>query len=178
MALFYSLSRCGLLVVALTFVAGCGDEDPGSTPAPPTAPTPPPPSGVAVISGNWTGASSFQQNGIFYNSNTTATLTQNDRAIAGTIRFTSSGWESWRADVSGTVAGTSPDTQFVGTITVQSNSTTGTGICTGNVVMAGRSIANSMRWEAQQLTLSSNVPTQPASACMGTVFTPVLTFTR
>ena len=92
--------------------------------------------------------------------------------------FTSPGWEGWRANFSGTLAGTSPDTQFVGNVTMTAPSNTGTGQCVGEVTMAGRSIASSMRWEAPSITLSPDVPTQPASACRGTVFTPVWIFFR
>lgn len=175
-------SRSGAaLIVALLIVAGCsgGNGNEGGDPSTPTAPTgPPPPSGVALIAGNWTGTSDFQQNGIRFIANTTATFTQNDRGIAGTVRFTSPGWEGWQATVAGTLAGTAPDTQFVGNVVLQSPSATGTGVCNGQMTMAGPSVATSMRWEAPTLTMSPNVTTQPASACQGTVFTVVWIFTR
>jgi hypothetical protein len=172
--------RCGALLFVTFLAIGCGGGDDPSTPAGPSspAPTPPPPSGVAVISGTWSGTSDFQQNGTRYVSNFTATIGQNDRTIQGNIRFTSAGWENWQATISGTVAGTSPDTQFVGTIDMQAPSRTGTGICTAQVTMAGPSLAASMRWEAPRMFFTNNVPTQPLNACMGEVFTPVWIFFR
>jgi hypothetical protein len=168
-----------LLPVLLSLSCGGGDDG-GSSTTTPMSPTPttPPPSGVATISGNWNGTSDFQQNGIRRVSNTTATITQNDRAVEGTVIFTSPGWEGWRANLTGTLAGTSPDTQFVGTVTVQSPSSTGTGICLGNVSMAGRSVSSGMRWEAPVLTMTSDVPSQPASACRGNLYTLVWIFFR
>lgn len=168
-----------LFLLASLAAAGCGDESDSGNPGSPTGPSnPPPASGVANISGSWNGTSDFQQNGVRYISNTTASITQNDRNVEGTIRFTSQGFTDWQARFSGTLAGTSPDTQFVGIVTVESASSTGTGICTGQMTMAGRSISNSMRWEAPSFTMASNVPTQPASACRGQFFTPVWIFFR
>jgi len=172
-------SCCRLLVLVSLLASGCGGSDDPGDPAPPTAPTPQPPSsGVANISGNWSGTSDFQQNGVHSVSNTTATITQNDRNVEGTVRFTSPDFAGWQARFTGTVAGTSPDTQFVGTVTVESPSSTGTGVCTGQMTMAGRSISNSMRWEAPSFTMVSNVPTQPPHACRGQLFTPIWIFFR
>jgi hypothetical protein len=174
-------SRSIVLVCAAVLAVSCGgggnNDDSGSSPTAPTQPAPPP-SGVASVAGSWNATSDFQQNGIRYVSNATATITQSDRSVEGTVRFTSPGWEGWVATFSGTLAGTAPDTQFVGTVMVQSPSSTGTGVCQGEVTMAGPSVGNRMRWEAPSLTLSSNVPTQPASACRGTVFTLVWIFFR
>lgn len=173
--------RFAVLLLPVLLSLSCGGSDSGgSTPTTPTSSTPttPPASGVATIAGDWNGTSDFQQNGIRYISNTTATITQNDRAVQGSVVFTSPGWEGWRANLSGTLAGTSPDTQFVGNVTVQSPSSTGTGLCVGQVTMAGRSVASGMRWEAPMLTMSSDVPTQPASACRGDLFTLVWIFFR
>lgn len=178
----YVASHCLAVLLIALLAGGCAgsDDDGGSTPPPAASPTPtpPPPSGVASVAGNWNGTSDFQQSGVRFISNTRATLTQNDRTVQGSVTFTSPGWEGWRGTVLGTVAGTAPDTQFIGNVTVQSNSTTGTGICTGDVTMVGPSISTFMRWEAPTLTISSNVPTQPPNACRGTVFTVVWIFNR
>jgi hypothetical protein len=170
---------CRLLpLLAVFFMTGCGggSDDPGT----PTSPSPPPPpaSGVAVIAGEWSATSDFQQNGVRYISNMTASVVQTDRNVEGTFRFTSPGFTDWRGRFSGTLAGTSPDTQFVGNVTVEADSATGTGICTANVTMAGRSVSNSMRWEAPSFTMTSNVPTQPPHACRGQLFTPLWIFFR
>jgi hypothetical protein len=174
------LVRAVVLLVLVLLSVSCGEgNDRGGASPNSASPTPVPPvSGVASIAGDWNATSDFQQNGIRYISNTTATITQNDRAVQGTVRFTSPGWEGWQATFSGTLAGPSTDTQFVGNVRVQSPSSTGTGTCVGEVTMAGRSVSSSMRWEAPTLTLSSDVPTQPASACRGTVFTLVWIFFR
>lgn len=174
--------RFAVLLLPL-LVSSCGGGGNGGSSPTPTAPTStapntPPASGVATISGNWNGTSDFQQNGIRYISNTTAAITQNDRAVQGSVVFTSPGWEGWRANLSGTLAGTAPDTQFVGNVTVQSPSSTGTGICVGEVTMAGRSVSSAMRWEAPMMTMSSDVPSQPASACRGNLYTLVWIFFR
>lgn len=172
------ISRRFLPLLAVLFVAGCGggSEDPGS-PTSPTSPTPPPASGVAVVSGEWSGTSGFQQSGVTYINNMTASVTQSDRTIEGTFRFTS-GLTDWRGQFTGTLAGTSPDTQFVGTLTMQANPSTGTGMCRSTVVVAGRSVSNSMRWEAESFTMMNEVSTQPASSCRGQFFTPVWNFFR
>jgi hypothetical protein len=173
-----SITRRALPVLALLFVAGCGGSDnENSSPAGPSA-TPPPPSGVAVVSGEWNATAGFQQNGVTYISNMTASVTQTDRNVDGTFRFTSPGFSDWRGRFTGTLAGTSPDTQFVGTLTMQADPSTGTGLCRSSVVVAGRSISNSMRWEAESFTMVNDVPTQPASSCRGQFFTPVWIFFR
>ncbi len=173
-----------VLLTGLLTVSGCGDSDKilagSSAPTGTTLTTPsnPPPSGVAIITGPWSGTSDFQQNGIRYISNFTGDITQIDRHVEGTVRFTSPGWEEWVGRFNGTLAGTQPDTQFVGTLTLQSNSATGTGICSGQTIMAGPSRARSMRWEAPHITLSSNVSSQPPSACRGQVFAIIWIFFR
>lgn len=172
------ISHRFLPLLAVLFVAGCGSgsEDPG-TPTSPTSPTGPPPSGVALVSGEWSGNAGFQQNGVTYINGMTASVTQSDRNVEGTFRFTS-GFTDWRGQFTGTLAGTSPDTQFVGTLTMQASASTGTGMCRATVVVAGRSVSSSMRWEAESFTMTNEVPTQPASSCRGQFFTPVWIFFR
>lgn len=169
--------RCAVVLTAALAVAACSDES--GSPAPPAAPTPPPgptapppPSGVANISGSWNGAFGFQQNGVQSNPSLTASINQNDRAITGTMQFTTPGWEGWRATINGLVAGNTPDTQFVGTIEIVTPSTTGTGICSGQATFAGRAMTNSIRWDAESITLSSNISSQPPEACRGRLLLP------
>jgi hypothetical protein len=176
-----SACRVLALLVVMLVAAGCGDDDGGSSSptGPGNRPSNPPPSGVALIAGNWNGTSDFQQGGQRFVSNLTATVTQFDRQVEGNIRFTSPGWEAWNATFTGQVAGTSPDTQFTGNVTLLSPSTTGTGTCIGTAVMAGRSINTVMRWEAPSMNLVTNGPTPtPPGGCRGEVFTLVWIFGR
>ena len=174
--------RCAAVCLAVVFVISCGKNDSGGST---TGPTPvgntaqnPPPSGVALVSGNWNGTSDFQQGGVRYISNVTATLTQFDRRVEGTVRFTSPGWEGWVATVSGQVAGTSPDTQFTGNIVFTTPTTTNTGTCGGQTVMAGKSINTGMRWEAPSMNLTPNGPGAADAACRGEILTLVWIFGR
>ncbi len=174
----------GLLVLSVAILAsGCSDESAGggspTGPTPPVTTAPPPASGVTNISGNWSGGQfGFQQNGVHSFSNITATITQSDRSVSGSLTFTSPGWEGWHATFTGSLAGNAQESQFVGNFMVQSNSTTGTGICSGQVVFAGRSTFNAMHWEALTMTMVSNVPTQPSTACRGEVLTLVTSLLR
>lgn len=131
-----------------------------------------------MIAGNWNGTSDFQQGGVRFISNTVATIGQNDRNVTGNIRFTSAGWEGWQANFSGTLAGTAPDTQFVGNIVLQAPSSTGTGVCSASFTMAGPSIGTSMRWETPVILMTNNVSTQPINSCRGQLLTLVWIFFR
>lgn len=171
--------RALLVLAAAALVSGCSGESGGG--ASPAGPTPPgtTPSGVVNISGDWpSGQFVFQQNGVHTFTNVTASITQSDRSVTGSLQFTSAGWEGWHATFSGSMAGIAQDSQFVGNFLVQSNSTTGTGICTGQAVFAGRGTPTSMHWEAPTLTMASNVPTQPSSACRGQLLTLVTSLLR
>ena len=175
--MFQKVIRYALLLTSVLVVA-CSDE-PGGGAGTPTAPTstpgptaPPPPSGVANISGSWVGAFGFQQNGIQSNPDLIATISQNDRTVSGAIQLTTPGWAGWRASINGLLAGNRTDTQFVGTIEMTTPSSTGTGICSGQATFAGKSVSNSIRWDAQSITLVSNVSTQPTYACRGTLLLP------
>jgi len=176
MSVIASARRAWPLAVLL-FACACGSESTTDSPTTPSDTTPPP-SGVASIAGSWNATSDFQQNGTRYISNMTATLTQNDRTVEGTFRFTSAGWQDWNGRISGVLVGNQGETQFAGTVLVESNSFTGTGICTGQMSLQGRVTSSSMRWEGPSFTMRSNVASQPASACRGELFTPVWIFFR
>jgi len=167
------------LFVMLLLATGCGKDDSGSSnpTAPGNTPSNPPASGVALVSGNWTGTSDFQQGGVHYVSNFTATVTQFDRNIEGTIRFTSPGWEGWTATFTGQVAGTNPDSQFTGNITMTTPTSSGTGTCGGQTVMAGKSINTSMRWESLSMNLVTN-GSSSGGTCRGEILTLVWIFGR
>ena len=161
------------LAVAMSLVcaAGCGGggEDSTGLPTSPSSPSSPPASGVPLVLGEWTGTSDFEQ----ANNNhliTTLSLTvtsQNDQNIEGSVRFTASGWESWRGTFTGTLSG-AVDPEFVGTIRLQSEPTTGSGQCIGQMTMSGRTTTRTMRWDSPMLTMSPTVASQ-APACLGTV---------
>jgi hypothetical protein len=174
-----SASRLLALFAMLLLATGCGKDDNGSNPTGPgNTPSNPPPSGVALISGNWTGTSDFQQGGVRFVSNLTATVTQFDRNVEGNIRFTSPGWEGWNATFTGQVAGTNPDSQFTGNITLTTPTTTGTGTCSGQTVMAGKSVNTVMRWESLSMTLVPNGSGAASGACRGELLTLVWIFGR
>lgn len=160
-----------LLLASLLAAAGCG----GGSDAAPTSPTPTgppastPPSGVPNIAGNWSGTSDFERaNNTHTITTVTLVVTQNDRTVQGTIRFPDAGWESWRGTFAGTLSGT-VDPEFVGIISLQSEPTTGTGVCTGQMSMSGRTLTNSMRWDAATLTMSPSAGPTEQQACLGTV---------
>ena len=137
-----------------------------------------PPSGVADISGTWSGTSDWEQRGVHAISPVTVSIDQDDRVARGTLAFTSPAYERWRGTISGTVAGTAPDTQFVGTIALRAPSTTGTGTCTGTAVFSGRSASDSLRWDTTQMNVASGDDGQPESACRGLLRSVVLILER
>jgi hypothetical protein len=149
-----------LPIVAVT--AGSGAP---TVPNGPTAPTPP--SGAANISGRWTGTSAWAQNEVHAISNVTIALDQDDRLVTGTLAWEAPAYEGWSGTITGTVAGTSIDTQFVGTIELAAPAAAGSGTCRGTAVFAGRSVSQSLRWDTSQLNIVSNAGGQPASACRG-----------
>ena len=146
------------------------------SPAVPTASAPP--SGVANISGAWTGTSDWDQQAAHVISAVTVSIDQHDRAVNGTLAFTSPAYRGWRGTITGTVAGTSPDTQFVGTIALHAPPTLGPGSCTGHAIFAGRSLSNSLRWDTSQLNIVSSPDDQPTSACRGLLRDVVLNIGR
>ena len=156
-----------LALLPLVTAPACGSDSEGSPTAPsgPTSPTPP--SGVANISGHWSGTSDWQQNDVRSISTVTVAITQRDRTVTGTIRDASPAYQAWRGTINGTVAGTSPDTQFVGTIELRAPPATGTGTCIGSAIFSGRGVSHSLRWDTSQLNILSNADGQPASACRG-----------
>jgi hypothetical protein len=161
-----------ILAPALLLLAavGCGGDSGAPSAPSPAAPAPAAPtttSGVANISGAWFGTSDFEQNNVHSIASIAMTLTQTDRAVSGTLTYTAADWQGWTGTINGTVAGTSGDTQFVGTIALRSPSLTGTGTCGGEAVFSGRSVSDSLNWSAASLNLVTNTPSQPASACRG-----------
>jgi hypothetical protein len=159
-----------LPIVAVT--AGSGSTTVANGP---TAPTP---SGVANVSGHWTGTSTWAQGEVHAISNVTIELDQNDRLVTGTLALGAPAYEGWSGTITGTVAGTSPDTQFVGTIELVARPAMGSGACTGSAVFSGRSVSQSLRWDTTQLTIAPNADGRPAAACRGLLRNVVLILGR
>jgi hypothetical protein len=166
-------ARLTAALVLLSLGIACADAaapqsptSPSATAAPPAAA--PPPSGVAQIAGDWRGRSGFEQenNAVFY-SDLAGSVTQSDRAVQGRFTFTSAGWETWSATFSGTLAGSAPDTQFVGSVEYRAPSSTGTGSCVGQAIFAGRANATALLWETPELTMTNTAPLSPAHSCRG-----------
>jgi hypothetical protein len=151
----------------------------GPTPSPQSSPAPASSASLLNIAGDWSGRFGFEgTNNVKEFGEVTAVITQNGRQVAGTLLFSSPGWAGWKASFSGSLAGTIPDTQFVGTFDVQAPSATGTGVCVGQATFAGAATARAIHWEASTLPLTSNVPTQPSSACRGRVANAVSSLLR
>jgi hypothetical protein len=135
-----------------------------------------PPSGVADISGTWSGTSDWEQRGVHAISGVTVSIDQDDRTANGTLSFTSPAYQGWSGTITGTLAGESPDTQFVGTIELRSPGTAGAGTCVGNAVFAGHSASYSLRWDTTQVNIRSSAET--ASSCRGLLRDFVLILAR
>jgi hypothetical protein len=153
--------RAAVAVLALlplaAMAAGTGDRETSSVPA----------SGVANISGRWDGTSNWEQNSVHAISAVTIAIGQDDRAVTGALTFASPAYQGWSGTISGTVAGTSPDTQFVGTIELRAAPAPGAGTCTGTAVFSGRSVADSLRWDTSQLRIPFDTDGQQNAACRG-----------
>ena len=172
MAVFMRCLVSLAVAASLVCAAGCGDGGDDTASGSPTSPSnssSPPPSGVPLVLGTWTGTSDFEQaNNTHLITTLTLTVTsQNDRNIEGTVAFTAAGWESWRGTFNGTISGT-VDPEFLGTIRLQSEPATGSGQCIGQMAMSGRTTTRTMRWDSQTLTMAPTVASQ-APACLGTV---------
>ena len=155
-------------------VAGCSDKDDDSGGGNPGGPSnTPPPSGVVSLAGNWNGTSDFQQNGVRYISNLSASIRQTDRNIEGNITFTSSGWSGWTATFTGQLSGNSPTSQFFGNFTVTGAPLSGGGTCVGEMTMSGETRTNGLRWEAPVLNLVPTGSAANSTVCLGNVFTIV-----
>lgn len=164
--------RAWLVVAALIFVCGCSNDDDGGGSGNPGGPSnTPPPSGVVALAGTWTGNSDFQQNGQHFTSNLSATIRQTDRAVDGTILFTSSGWSGWQATFTGQLSGNSPESQFFGNVTVTAAPQSGGGTCTGTMQISGATRANTLRWEAPILSLRPTGTNAGGTVCLGDVLT-------
>ena len=130
---------------------------------------PAPSSGIANISGTWTGTSDWEQHGVHSISGVTLSIDQDDRSVTGTLAFTSPAYQQWSGTITGTLAGTAPDTQFVGTIDLRAPASAGGGDCRGTAVFAGRSVATSLRWDTSRVTIAPGREGVAASACRGTL---------
>ena len=158
-----------LLLAALVVSSACGDQagSVGESPTSPSTNTTPPPSGVPSIAGSWNGTSDFEQSNNTHSITTLSlAVTQNDRDVQGTIRFTGGGWESWRGTFTGSISGT-VDPEFFGVVMLQSDPTTGSGTCVGQMTMGGRATSSAMRWEAATFTMNPNGASQ--ATCPPTV---------
>jgi len=139
---------------------------------------PAPRSGVANISGAWSGTSDWEQHGVHAISDVRLSLDQDDRAVTGTLAFTSPAYQNWTGTITGTLAGTAPDTQFVGTIDLHGPASAGRGECRGTAVFAGRSVATSLRWDTSRVTIGPGREGVAASACRGALRSVVLITAR
>lgn len=92
-------------------------------------------------------------------------IVQDDRRVTGTLTFASPAYQGWSGTISGTVAGSAPDTQFVGTIELRAEGRDAT--CTGAAVVSGRSASSSLRWETSQVRIPFDGDGEPAAACRG-----------
>ena len=146
------------------------------SPAVQTASTPP--SRVADISGTWMGTSDWEQHGVHAISPVTVAIDQDDRTVLGILAFTAPAYRRWSGTISGTLAGESPDTQFVGTIELHAPASAGGGDCRGTAVFAGRSVATSLRWDTSRLTIAPDGDGMAASACRGALRRVVLITAR
>ena len=135
---------------------------------------PAPRSGVANISGTWTGTSGWEQHGVHAISSVRLSIDQDDRTVTGTLAFTSPAYQGWGGTISGSLAGTAPDTQFVGTIDLHAPASAGGGECRGTAVFAGRSDAISLRWDTSRVTIGPDRHGAGASACRGALRSVVL----
>ena len=172
---FTTRRRVAVLVLALVpLVAVTARSSGGEN----TASTPTLPSGLANVSGSWTGTTGWIQNDVHSIGSVLLSIDQDGRSVTGALTFTSPAYQGWGGAITGTVAGTPPDTQFVGTIELRTPSTTGTAGCAGTAVVSGRSAADSLRWDTSQLNIVSDADRQPASACRGTLRNFVLILGR
>jgi hypothetical protein len=141
-----SRRRAAIAVLALLPLAAMAAGSTG------TVPSPAPSSGVARISGDWRGTSNWEQDRVHTMSRVTMAIGQDDRTVTGTLTFASPAYREWSGRISGIVAGTSPDTQFVGTIELRAVPVSGAS-CTGSAVVSGRSVSDSLRWETSQVRI-------------------------
>ncbi len=139
---------------------------------------PAPLSGVANISGTWTGTSDWEQLGVHSISGVTLSIDQDDRIVTGTLAFTSPAYQAWSGTIAGTLAGTAPDTQFVGTIDLHAPASAGGPACRGTAVFAGRSVATSLRWDTSRVTIRPGREGVAAPACRGALRSVVLITAR
>jgi hypothetical protein len=170
------------VAVALVLMCGCGDDDEGGAAAISNVAggpsNTPPPSGVVSVVGAWTGTFTFQQNGVQYPSNLTATMRQNDASVEGTITFTSPSFAGWTATFVGQLSGNAPTSQFFGNITFSATPVSGGGSCTGTAQVTGATRGNSLRWDAPTFRLVPTGSGGGSTVCMGDVFGLVVVLNR
>jgi hypothetical protein len=165
-----SRRRAAVAVLALLPLAAlaAGSTDVETSPAPR--------SGVADISGGWRGTSNWERNTVHAMSRVRMAIAQDDRRVTGTLTFVSPAYQAWSGTFSGAVAGTAPDTQFVGTIDVRAVG--GGATCTGSAVVSGRSVSGSLRWETSQLRLPFDADGEPVAACRSVLRNVALIMSR
>jgi len=139
---------------------------------------PAPRSGVANISGAWSGTSDWEQHGVHSISSVRLSIDQDDRTVTGTLAFTSPAYQEWSGRITGTLAGTAPDTQFVGTIDLHVPASAGGGECRGTALFAGRSGATSLRWDTSRVTIGPDRKRAGDSVCGAALSSVVLTTGR
>jgi len=162
---FRSLVLAPLLFAVVA--CGGGGDSAGSPTAPSSSSAAPPPSGVPSIAGTWDGTADFERAGNQHLITAVrVTITQNDTNVEGTVRFPAAGYESWRGTFTGSLRGT-VDTEFVGSVSLQSEPATGTGVCSGQMTVAGRVTSRSMRWEAASLNMTPSAGPTETQACLG-----------
>jgi hypothetical protein len=156
-----------LLIVAVAASTADGDASPMALT---------PPSGVADISGPWSGTSDWERNTIHATGHVTMSIDQDDRTVTGTLAYRSPAHREWSGTISGTVAGAAPDTQFVGTIELRTPAASGS--CVGRGTFSGRSVEDALRWETSQLRIASNAEGQFTASCRELLRNVVLIMTR
>jgi hypothetical protein len=134
-------------------------------------------SGVASVSGRWSGTSEWDHQEGHAVSHVSMSLEQHGRSVTGSLVYTSPAYRGWRGTIDGTVAGAVPDTQFVGTIDLRPPPGAGTEACTGSATFSGSSVSDSLRWETSQLTVRPNAPA-PSAACRDVLRNVLLTLER
>jgi hypothetical protein len=165
-----SRRRAAVAALALLPLAGlaAGSTEVETSPAPA--------SGVADISGGWRGTSNWERNTVHAMSRVSMAIAQDDQRVTGTLAFESPAYQEWSGTFTGAVAGTAPDTQFVGTLDM--HAVVGGTICTGTAVVSGRSVSGSLRWETSQLRLPFDADGEAVAACRGVLRNVALIMSR
>src|SRR5262249_13799133 len=126
----------GVLLLGLC-VTGCGSDNPA-------APSP------ANVAGNWSGTFQYSNNTGSYIVAIAMNLTQAGSSVNGT-------WSNATRD--GTVSGSTTPSNFSGTFTYHTTSTTG-GTCTGTFAASGDAGSTTMNWTSPTVTENCTNPPQ------------------